>query len=59
MFDAIDATPSIKALCWYEWDEAWSLTRDPAQLAEFRRRIVGPRYAGKFVGGDGEGGIRK
>jgi hypothetical protein len=59
LFDVIDATPRIKAVCWYEWDETWSLARDPAQLAEFRRRIAGTRYAGKFVGGDGERGSEK
>ena len=59
LFDVIDATPQIKAVCWYEWDETWSLTRDPAQLAEFRRRIAGKRYVGKFVAGDLERGSKK
>ena len=47
LFDVIDATPQIKAVCWFEWDN-YHLRRDPAQLKEFRKRIAGEQFVGKF-----------
>lgn len=52
LFDVVETTPQIKALCWFEWDEKWNVTRDPAQLTEFRKRIAEKRYVGKFMASD-------
>ena len=59
LFDTIDETPPDQALCWFEWDDTWNLTRDPAQLAEFRRRIAAKRYVGKFAEGEAVRGSKK
>ena len=49
LFDTIEATPQIKALCWFEWSKEWNIERDPAQLAEYQRRIAEKRFEMKFV----------
>ncbi|HEX8912624.1 MAG TPA: glycosyl hydrolase [Humisphaera sp.] len=49
LFDAIEATPRVKAVCWFQYGKGWDLQRDAGQLAEYRRRIAGERYGAKFV----------
>jgi hypothetical protein len=48
LFDTIESTPRIKALCWFEYGKQWELERDPGQLAEYQRRIKAARYGAAF-----------
>ncbi len=48
LFDAIEATPRVKAICWFEWGKEWDLERDAGQAAEFRRRLQAERYGAIF-----------
>jgi beta-mannanase len=50
LFDVIDETPQMKALCWFQWGGDWNLERDADQLKEYQRRIREPRFAAPFVG---------
>ncbi len=50
LFDTIDSTPRIKALCWFQYGSQWDVERDAGQLAEYRRRIGEARYAEPFAG---------
>lgn len=47
-FDVIEATPQIKALCWFQWDKQWNVERDAGQLAEYQKRIAGKRFQADF-----------
>lgn len=49
LFDVIERTPQVKGLCWFQYGKEWELQRDPAQLAEYRKRIADQRYATPFV----------
>jgi hypothetical protein len=48
LFDTIDSTPRIKALCWFEFGQEWNVERDPGQLAEYHRRLQEDRFAATF-----------
>jgi hypothetical protein len=48
LFDVIEATPQIKALCWFQWSKEWNIEREPGQLAEYQKRIKSPRYSANF-----------
>lgn len=50
LFDVIEATPQIKALCWFQYGKVWNVQRDPGQLAEYQRRIRAARYCAPFSG---------
>jgi hypothetical protein len=50
LFDVIEATPQLKALCWFQWGEEWNVERDPGQLAEYQHRIRAARYSVPFSG---------
>jgi hypothetical protein len=56
LFDTIEATPRVKALCWFQYGKAWDVERDAGQLAEYKKRIAAGRYGARFVGGGGGGG---
>lgn len=49
MFDVIEATPQIKAICWFQHGKEWDIERDAGQLAEYQKRIKAPRYGAKVV----------
>ena len=48
-FDTIEATPQIKAICWFEYGPQWNIERDAGQLAVYQKRITAQRYATPFV----------
>ena len=50
MFDVIETTPQIKALCWFQYGKEWNVERDPGQLAEYQRRLRAARYSVPFSG---------
>jgi hypothetical protein len=49
LFDVIEATPQLKALCWFEYGSQWDIERDAGQLAEYKKRIAGKRFDVKFT----------
>lgn len=52
-FDVIEATPQIKAVCWFQWGKEWDIERDPGQLVEYSKRIKAGRYSAKFAASKG------
>jgi hypothetical protein len=50
LFDVVEATPQIKALCWFQWGKEWNVEREPGQLAEYQCRLRAVRYSVPFSG---------
>jgi len=50
LFDVIEATPQIKAICWFQWGKQWNVERDAGQLAEYQRRLQAARFRVPFAG---------
>ena len=44
LFDVIAGNPRVKALCWFEYGDEWKLSRDPAQLNAYQKRITDKRF---------------
>lgn len=53
LLDVTEATPQIKALCWFQWGREWNVEREPGQLAEYQRRLRATRYSVPFSGRQG------
>jgi hypothetical protein len=49
LFDVIDVTPQIKALCWFEWGKEWDVERDAGQLQVYQKRMTSPRFDSRFA----------
>ena len=42
LFDMIEATPQIKALCWFPWGKEWNVEHNPGQLARYHAELRSP-----------------